>query len=115
MSEQGNRRRPSGRRKYTPRRKVCIFTAEGIKPDYKDIKRLQRMVSDRGKILPRRRTGTCAKYQRKLTSPSSGRVTWRCCRLSRKTAADKRRRRLVKRNTGTGAHRSVPCLYIARS
>ena len=54
------------RRKYTPRRKVCVFTAEGIEPDYKDIKRLQRMVSDRGKILPRRRTGTCAKCQRRL-------------------------------------------------
>ncbi|MBA3469438.1 MAG: 30S ribosomal protein S18 [Herpetosiphonaceae bacterium] len=69
MTEQGNRRRPGGgggRRKYTPRRKVCVFTAEGIKPDYKDVKRLQRMVSDRGKILPRRRTGTCAKYQRQL-------------------------------------------------
>ena len=68
MSEQGNRRRPSGRRKYTPRRKVCVFKTEGITPDYKDIKRLQRMVSDRGKILPRRRTGTCAKYQRKLNT-----------------------------------------------
>lgn len=55
------------RRRYTPRRKVCIFTAEGVEPDYKDIKRLQRMVSDRGKILPRRRTGTCAKYQRRLS------------------------------------------------
>lgn len=68
MSDQGGtRRRFGGRRKYTPRRKVCVFTAEGISPDYKDIKRLQRMVSDRGKILPRRRTGTCAKYQRRLT------------------------------------------------
>jgi small subunit ribosomal protein S18 len=35
--------------------------------DYKDVKRLQRFVSERGKILPRRRTGTCARHQRTLT------------------------------------------------
>jgi small subunit ribosomal protein S18 len=54
-----------GRRRYTPRRKVCMFCADKIRtPDYKDIKRLQRHVSDRGKILPRRRTGACARHQR---------------------------------------------------
>jgi small subunit ribosomal protein S18 len=36
--------------------------------DYKDIKRLQRYVSERGKISPRRRTGTCAKHQRALAT-----------------------------------------------
>lgn len=55
------------RRRYTPRRKVCMFCSDKIKtPDYKDIKRLQRFISDRGKILPRRRSGTCAKHQRGL-------------------------------------------------
>ncbi|WP_025745864.1 30S ribosomal protein S18 [Kallotenue papyrolyticum] len=57
------------RRRYLPRRKVCQFCADKIDtPDYKDIKRLQRYLSDRGKILPRRRTGTCAKHQRGLAT-----------------------------------------------
>ena len=57
-----------GRRKFIARRKVCGFCADKIRvADYKDIKRLQRFVSDRGKILPRRRTGTCARHQRGLT------------------------------------------------
>jgi small subunit ribosomal protein S18 len=51
------------------RRKVCYFTANGITHiDYKDVELLKRFVSERGKILPRRVTGTSAKYQRKLTT-----------------------------------------------
>lgn len=51
------------------RRKVCYFTANGITHiDYKDVELLKRFVSERGKILPRRVTGTSAKYQRKLTA-----------------------------------------------
>ena len=50
------------------RRKVCYFTANGITHiDYKDVDLLRRFISERGKILPRRVTGTSAKYQRKLT------------------------------------------------
>ena len=50
------------------RRKVCYFTTKKItKIDYKDVDLLKRFVSDRGKILPRRVTGTSAKYQRELT------------------------------------------------
>ena len=50
------------------RRKVCYFTANGITHiDYKDVDLLKKFVSERGKILPRRVTGTSAKYQRKLT------------------------------------------------
>ncbi|GGE83110.1 30S ribosomal protein S18 [Priestia taiwanensis] len=57
--------RKGGRAK---RRKVCFFTANGINHiDYKDTDLLKRFVSERGKILPRRVTGTSAKYQRKLT------------------------------------------------
>ena len=57
--------RKGGRAK---RRKVCFFTANGItRIDYKDVDLLKRFVSERGKILPRRVTGTSAKYQRKLT------------------------------------------------
>ncbi|MGE6630710.1 30S ribosomal protein S18 [Bacillus sp. NPDC077027] len=51
------------------RRKVCYFTSNGITHiDYKDVDLLRKFVSERGKILPRRVTGTSAKYQRKLTA-----------------------------------------------
>lgn len=51
------------------RRKVCNFCVEKIEViDYKDIDQLRRYATDRGKILPRRKTGTCAKCQRKLTT-----------------------------------------------
>jgi small subunit ribosomal protein S18 len=57
--------RKGGRAK---RRKVCYFTANGITHiDYKDVDTLKKFISERGKILPRRVTGTSAKYQRKLT------------------------------------------------
>ncbi len=46
----------------------CEFTALGIVPDYKDVKRLQKYVTSQGKILPRRRTGVCAKMQRRLAT-----------------------------------------------
>ena len=50
------------------RRKVCYFTSNGITHiDYKDVDLLKKFISERGKILPRRVTGTSAKYQRKLT------------------------------------------------
>ncbi|MCS6937717.1 MAG: 30S ribosomal protein S18 [Roseiflexaceae bacterium] len=45
-----------------------MFCADQIRVvDYKDVKRLQRCMSERGKILPRRRTGVCARHQRSLT------------------------------------------------
>ncbi|CAH0344904.1 30S ribosomal protein S18 [Bacillus sp. CECT 9360] len=57
-----------GRKGRAKRRKVCYFTANGItKIDYKDVDLLKKFISERGKILPRRVTGTSAKYQRKLT------------------------------------------------
>ncbi|CCQ96453.1 ribosomal protein S18 [[Clostridium] ultunense Esp] len=50
------------------RRKVCYFTVNKIeKIDYKDVDLLKKFISERGKILPRRVTGTSAKYQRMLT------------------------------------------------
>lgn len=49
------------------RRKVCYFTQNHIEHiDFKDVDLLRKFVTDRGKILPRRATGTSAKYQRKL-------------------------------------------------
>jgi len=54
-------------RRFVPKRKVCTFCANHIDLiDYKDVATLQRYISDRGKIEPRRRTGTCAKHQRTL-------------------------------------------------
>lgn len=58
--------RPNRMRK--PKRKVCTFCADHVeKIDYKDVAKLKKYVSERGKILPRRITGTCAKHQRELT------------------------------------------------
>ena len=59
-------RRDRGRK---PRRKVCVFCADHIDQiDYKDGAKLRRFTTERGKILPRRISGTCAKHQRKLTT-----------------------------------------------
>ena len=57
-------RRRGGRR----RKKVCVFCGEkNGEIDYKDTNKLKRYVSERGKILPRRITGNCAKHQRAVT------------------------------------------------
>lgn len=57
-----------GGRDYRSRRKVCAFCVERVREiDYKDASRLRRYLSDRGKIEPRRKTGTCAKHQRRLS------------------------------------------------
>lgn len=53
-----------GRRK----KRVCAFCADKINSiDYKDVAKLRKFVSERGKILPRRVTGNCAKHQRSMT------------------------------------------------
>ena len=59
---------PMKRRGGRRRKKVCVFCGEknGV-IDYKDVAKLKRYVSERGKILPRRITGNCAKHQRALT------------------------------------------------
>ena len=59
---------PMKRRAPRRRKKVCVFCGEknGV-IDYKDVNKLKRYVSERGKILPRRITGNCAKHQRALT------------------------------------------------
>ena len=50
------------------RRKVCQFCADKVEHiDYKDSAKLRRYISERGKILPRRMTGVCAKHQRQVT------------------------------------------------
>jgi small subunit ribosomal protein S18 len=57
-----------GRKQYFRRRKVCKFCEEKIDAiDYKEFKLLGQFISERGKILPRRLTGTCSPHQRLLT------------------------------------------------
>jgi len=48
------------------KKKVCKFCAQKLKIDYKDVDVMRRFVTERGKILPRRITGTCARHQRSL-------------------------------------------------
>lgn len=59
---------PQGKKKFFYRRKrVCKFCVEKIEYiDFKDVKMLQQFIPERGKILPRRISGTCALHQRKL-------------------------------------------------
>ena len=55
--------------KKTSRKKVCAFCEEKSEYiDYKDVNKLRRYITEKGKIVPRRQTGTCAKHQRELTT-----------------------------------------------
>lgn len=55
-------------RRFQQRRKFCRFCSEKVAfIDYKDLKTLRSHITERGKILPRRMTGTCAGHQRELT------------------------------------------------
>ena len=65
--ERENNQRPY-RNNMKRKKKVCIFCQDKIEHiDYKDIPRLRKCTSERGKILPRRISGTCAYHQRQLT------------------------------------------------
>ena len=67
--DRGDRRGGGAFGARRPRRKVCVFCVDKVKRiDYKDKPRLQRYLSDRARIEPRRKTGTCAKHQRMLTT-----------------------------------------------
>ncbi len=53
--------------KKAPRKKVCTFCVEKVETiDYKDVAKLKKFVTEKGKILPRRMTGVCAQHQRAL-------------------------------------------------
>jgi len=57
------------RRRPMARRKVCQFCQDKVTEiDYKDVAKLRRFVTEKGKIVSRRQTGTCAKHQRELTT-----------------------------------------------
>ena len=65
MYEKRSSNRPSGMR----RKKVCQFCADKAETiDYKDVEKLRKYVTERGKILPKRITGTCAIHQRDITT-----------------------------------------------
>ena len=55
-------------RSRKPRKKVCAFCVDKVDHiDYKDVAKLRRFITERGKILPRRISGNCAKHQRQVT------------------------------------------------
>lgn len=55
-------------RRYKPRKRVCSFCVDkATHIDYKDVSKLKKYITERGKILPRRISGNCAKHQRQLT------------------------------------------------
>ena len=59
--------RKGGRGKYIPKRKICLFCRDKVQNiDYKDMTILRSYISDRAKIVPRRKSGACAKHQRAL-------------------------------------------------
>lgn len=63
-----SRGRNTGRKRIYHRRKVCRFCADtSLVIDYKDAKSLRYFITERGKIIPRRISGTCARHQRVLT------------------------------------------------
>jgi len=54
--------------KRVPRRKVCAFCQEKVETiDYKDVAKLKKFVTEKGKIFPRRMSGVCANHQRELS------------------------------------------------
>jgi small subunit ribosomal protein S18 len=71
MAAQRQARKPEGtyrKKRVYHRRKVCRFCADtNLVINYKDQKTLRYFITERGKIIPRRISGTCAKHQRKLT------------------------------------------------
>ncbi|NLC04335.1 MAG: 30S ribosomal protein S18 [Tissierellia bacterium] len=55
-------------RRFKPRKRICSFCADkSTNIDYKDINKLKKYITERGKILPRRVSGNCSKHQRELT------------------------------------------------
>lgn len=68
MAREQRNDRGSYRRYFSPKRKVCRFCERNVKDiDYKKVDILRKYVPERGKISPRRVTGTCAYHQRRLT------------------------------------------------
>lgn len=63
----GGPRRRGAKRRFFPRRRVCYFCADKVSEiDYKDVAKLRRYLTDRGKMQSRSKSGTCARHQRWL-------------------------------------------------
>ena len=61
--------RKTSRGRYIPKRKICFFCRDKVEYiDYKEPAKLRPYISDRGKITPRRKSGTCARHQRTLAN-----------------------------------------------
>lgn len=58
--------KPARRPYRAAKKKVCVFCADKTTIDYKDTAHLRKFITEKGKILPKRTTGTCAKHQREL-------------------------------------------------
>jgi small subunit ribosomal protein S18 len=68
MATATSKKRAAAKKERRPKRKICNFCADKIADiNYKDVARLRKYISERGKILPRRISGNCAKHQRLLT------------------------------------------------
>lgn len=69
MAREQRANRGSFRRYFPPKKKICRFCQTNVKEiDYKNVDILKKYVPERGKIYPRRITGTCAFHQRKLAT-----------------------------------------------
>lgn len=70
-TKRGSKPKKAGREyrgRFASKRKVCAFCVDKVDDiDYKDVSKLRRFISDRGRIDPRRKTGTCARHQRVLS------------------------------------------------
>ena len=67
MSEVKTEERPVKKFRKPSKKKVCAFCVAGEKEiDYKDVAKLKKFITEKGKILPRRQTGVCSHHQRKL-------------------------------------------------
>jgi len=63
-----NQKGGGGKNRFYQRRKICRFCVDNdLEINYKTPKALRQFITERGKIIPRRITGTCAKHQRQLT------------------------------------------------
>ena len=81
------------KKKFAPRRKFCRFCADKDLPlDYKRPDILRDFITERGKIIARRITGTCAHHQRLLPVRSSAPAKWRCSSTPRPTTVASRKR-----------------------
>ena len=69
MTEVKTEEKPVKKFRKPAKKKVCPFCVAGEKEiDYKDVAKIRKYITEKGKILPRRITGTCAEHQRMLTS-----------------------------------------------